>query len=225
MSQSFAITSRLRLPKEDAFGRMIPKSKIYQHGGANTSLKELFVEHVEKVVHASVLTTKTTNLPAKGYVKEIHIISIIQRTDKLPIRIIEAIDKAIAYPVVFACCYNGKLQYAAAYKQPSESDKNKWVTGEYFFSDWLKPDSQEQDLPLALDLQSLYEQLVSALVNIRGRQGETVNQLAERAETLRIKQNQAETLQKKIHKEKQYNRKVDLNRELKQLGKEIEGLK
>ena len=225
MTQSFAITSRLRLPKDDAFGRMIPKGKIYKHAGAGAKLKDLFVQHVEKVVHASILTTKTVNLPAKDHVKEIHILSIIQRTKQLPVRILEAIDKAVAYPTVFTCCYKNKVQYAAGFKRPSESDKSKWVTGEYFFSDWIKTNSTEQDLPLALDLQSLYGQLIAALVNLKSRPGETIGQLVERAEILRIKQGQAEKLQNRIHRQKQYNRKVELNRELKQLNKEIEGLK
>ena len=42
---------------------------------------------------------------------------------------------------------------------------------------------------------------------------------------LRIKQGQADKLQSKIHMQKQYNRKVELNWELKELNKEIEGLK
>ena len=225
MSQSFAITSRLRLPKDDVFGRIIPKGKIYQHAGAGTKLKDLFVQHVGKILHASILTTKTVNLPAKGYVKEIHIISIIQRTKQLPVRIIEAIDKAIAYPTIFICCYKDKIQYVAGFKRSSESDSSKWVIGEYFFSDWIKADSSEKDLPLALDLQSLYGQLIAALIDIKSRPGEGASQLAERAEMLRIKQGQADKLQKKVHKEKQYNRKVELNRELKQLNKEIGGLK
>lgn len=224
MSQGFVITSRLRLPKDDAFGRMIPKGKIYQYARAGTKLKDLFVQHVEKIVHASILTTKTVNLPAKDHVKEIHVISVIQRTKILPARILEAIDKAVAYPTVFICCYKNKIQYAAGFKRPSESDKSKWVTTEYFFSNWIKTNSDEQDFPLALDLQSLYEQLVAALINLNSLPGETIVQLAERAETLRIKQGQADKLQNKIHKEKQYNHKVELNRELKQLNKEIEGL-
>ena len=225
MNQGFAITSRLRLPRDNAFGRMIPKGKIYQHAGASTKLKELFVQHVEKIVHVSILATKTTNLPAKGCVKEIHILSIIQRTKQLPVRIIEAIDKAIAYPTIFICCYKDKIQYVAGFKRSSESDKTKWVTGEYFFSDWIKANSTGQDLPLALDLQSLYEQLIAALIAIKYRPGEDIGQLAARAESLRIKQSQTDKLDKRIHKEKQYNRKVELNRELKQLSKEIEELK
>ena len=34
-------------PRASAFGRVIPKTKIYEHAGANTGLKELFVREVD----------------------------------------------------------------------------------------------------------------------------------------------------------------------------------
>ena len=33
-------------PKQAEFGRVLPKNKIYEHSGANTRLKDLFVEQV-----------------------------------------------------------------------------------------------------------------------------------------------------------------------------------
>ena len=37
-------------PKQAEFGRVLPKNKIYEHSGANTRLKDLFVEQVEQIV-------------------------------------------------------------------------------------------------------------------------------------------------------------------------------
>jgi len=37
-------------PAQAAFGRTLPKSKIYEHSGANTRLKGLFVKQVEQIV-------------------------------------------------------------------------------------------------------------------------------------------------------------------------------
>ena len=33
----------INYPKQAAFGRTLPKNKIYEHSGANTRLKDLFV--------------------------------------------------------------------------------------------------------------------------------------------------------------------------------------
>ena len=49
---------------------MLPKNKIYEHSGANTRLKDLFVEQVEQIVWQYKLAPETINLPAKPGVPE-----------------------------------------------------------------------------------------------------------------------------------------------------------
>jgi hypothetical protein len=47
MSQSARFESNtafIYYPKQAVFGRTLPKNKIYEHSGANTRLKDLFVE-------------------------------------------------------------------------------------------------------------------------------------------------------------------------------------
>ncbi|NDS15430.1 DUF4391 domain-containing protein, partial [Escherichia coli] len=53
MSQPIQFESNIALinyPKQAAFGRTLPKNKIYEHSGANTRLKDLFIEQVELIV-------------------------------------------------------------------------------------------------------------------------------------------------------------------------------
>ena len=38
------MSALIAYPKQAAFGRVLPKNKIYEHSGANTRLKDLFVE-------------------------------------------------------------------------------------------------------------------------------------------------------------------------------------
>ena len=52
-------------PKQAEFGRVLPKNKIYEHSGANTRLKDLFVEQVEQIVWRYKLAPETINLAAK----------------------------------------------------------------------------------------------------------------------------------------------------------------
>jgi hypothetical protein len=40
----------INYPKQAAFGRVLPKNKIYEHSSANTRLKDLFVEQVEQII-------------------------------------------------------------------------------------------------------------------------------------------------------------------------------
>ena len=66
----------INYPKQAAFGRTLPKNKIYEHSGANTRLKDLFVEQVEQIVWQYKLAPETINLPAKPGVPELQIFSI-----------------------------------------------------------------------------------------------------------------------------------------------------
>ena len=49
-------------PKQAEFGRVLPKNKIYEHSGANTRLKDLFVEQVDQIVWRYKLAPETINL-------------------------------------------------------------------------------------------------------------------------------------------------------------------
>src|SRR5699024_6695750 len=51
-------------PPAAAFGRVIPKNKIYEHAGANTALKDLFVREVDQIVWSHKLAPETINLAA-----------------------------------------------------------------------------------------------------------------------------------------------------------------
>jgi hypothetical protein len=53
----------INYPKQAAFGRTLPKNKIYEHSGANTRLKDLFVEQVEQIVWQYKLAPKRSTCP------------------------------------------------------------------------------------------------------------------------------------------------------------------
>ena len=49
-------------PKSAAFGRVLPKTKIYDHARATARLKQLFVDQVEQVIWRFKLAPETINL-------------------------------------------------------------------------------------------------------------------------------------------------------------------
>ena len=66
-------------PKAAAFGRVVPKSRIYEHAGASTALRDLFVTQVDQIVWKYKLAPETTNLAATKAVSEIQVFSISLR--------------------------------------------------------------------------------------------------------------------------------------------------
>lgn len=212
-------------PKAAEFGRKIAKSKIYQHASPSTKVKNLFVQQVEKITWAYKLSSATINLPASDGVQEIQVFTISLRTGDLSQDVLNAIDKAIPSPILFELKYRGKIRYAASYKRPSEADKAKWVISSYFQSDWIKDDTKASELPVVLNMGALYQSFLSSLSPLPFRKGEKLDSLVSRVDLLRVKEREAEKLESRIKKEKQFNRRVELNRDLNILKKEIKRLK
>jgi hypothetical protein len=211
-------------PKQAAFGRTLPKNKIYEHSGANTRLKDLFVEQVEQIVWQYKLAPETINLPAKPGVPELQIFLIQLKTEELNLDILRCIDGAVQFPIIFELGFGGRTQVVAAYKRPNESDANRWVLSEYFATEWLPSEVQRTAMPLALDLGSLYEQVLQRLIPLPARQPENLPDLVARVEQVAAKQREVEKAASKLAKEKQFNRKVEINACLRQLKTELEQL-
>lgn len=211
-------------PKQAAFGRTLPKNKIYEHSGANTRLQRLFVEQVERIVWQYKLAPETINLPARPGVPEIQIFSIQLKSTELHEDVLRCIDGAVQFPIIFELSFDGRTQVIAAYKRPNESDASRWVLSDYFATAWLPSDCERTAMPLALDLGSLYEQALHRLIPTPARPQESLADLVARVEQVAAKQREVEKAASRLAKEKQFNRKVEINAHLRQLKNELEHL-
>lgn len=217
-------TALLNYPKQAAFGRVLPKNKIYEHSGANTRLKELFVEQVEQIVWQYKLAPETINLSAKPEVPEVQVFRIGLKTEELSVDVLKCIDGAVQFPIVYELEHEGKVKVIAAHKRPSEADASKWVVSDYFSTAWIPANSQRGAMPLALDLAGLYEVLLQRLIPLPPRDRESFTALVERLVCVRTKQREIEQARAKLTKEKQFNRKVEINATLRQLNNELKEL-
>jgi len=218
------MSALIAYPKQAAFGRVLPKNKIYEHSGANTRLKDLFVKQVEQIVWQYKLAPETLHLPARPGVPEIQIFSIQLKTPDLHGDVLRCIDGAIPFPIVFELSFDGRTQVTAAYKRPNEADASRWVLSDYFASGWLPTDSERTPMPVALHLGGLYEQLLHRLMPWPARPQETLAELVARVEQAQAKQRELDKTQARLAKEKQFNRKVEINATLRQLTHELQGL-
>lgn len=216
-------------PKQAAFGRVLPKNKIYEHSGANTRLQRLFVEQVEQIVWQYKLAPETINLPARPGVPEIQVFSIQLKSADLHEDVIRCIDGAVKFPILFELHQGqgdqAKTQVVAAYKRPSEVDASRWVLSRsYFTSDWMPAATARTAMPLALDMAHLYAALLQGLMPLPARPQETLPDWIARIEQAKAKRREVEKIQAKLAKEKQFNRKVEINATLRQLTSELEQL-
>lgn len=228
MSQSARFgsnTAFIYYPKQAVFGHTLPKNKIYEHSGANTRLKDLFVEQVEQIVWQYKLAPETINLPARPGVPELQVFSIQLKTSELNLDVLRCIDGAVQFPIIFELSFNGRTKVIAAYKRPNESDASRWVMSDYFTTAWLPSDYERAAMPLALDLGGLYELMLHRLIPTPARPQESLADLVARVELIAAKQREVEKAASRLAKEKQFNRKVEINAKLRILKIELEKLK
>ncbi len=223
MTQSVP-SALFNFPPQAKVGRVLPKSKIYQHGRVSAALRERFVGQVEQITWQYKLAPETINLPARSGIAEIEIFDIALKTDALDEDVLRAVDRAIPLPIVFQLQHGQRIRMVAAHKRPSAAEAGKWVIDGYFAGAWLPADAERQPLPIALDLYSLYEQLLRSLLPQAARPGESLPEQVERLTRLRSMQNEFRKLEARLHREIQFNRKVALNAELRKIGANMENL-
>lgn len=211
-------------PKQAFFGRTVPKNKIYEKTRVSSSLRQKFVKQIDKIVWQYKLSPETVNLPSRKSVPEIEVFTIQLREADLREEILRTIDNAIPFPIIYELVFDGKVKTKAAFKRPSGADSSKWVTDIYFESGWHKIDAKRKPLPVALDLARLYEQLLRELMPTAPISGEQIAEQVARLGQIRSKQFEADKLESRMRKEKQFNRKVELNVELRKLKNQIEEL-
>lgn len=211
-------------PKKAIFGRVLPKNKIYERGSPSTKVKDLFVRQVEQIVWKYKLAPETINIPATKFVPEIQVFSINLKGGELKEDVLRCIDRAIPYPIFYEIYYDNKCRIMAAHKRPNEADSAKWVVSHYFETKWIAGNKPRKPLPVALDLEALYEELLSPLIPYEPREGECLRDRVERAEMIHARQQELAKTEARLSQEKQFNRKVAINAEIRTLSNQIKEL-
>jgi len=211
-------------PKQAEFNRVLPKSKIYEHGKPTRAVRDGFVAQINQIVWQYKLAPETINLPSRPGVPEIEIFSLELKTPEVSEDVMRCIDKAIPLPIFYNLTFEGRVKTVAAYKRPSDADASRWVVDAYFASPWQPADGERSALPVALDMAGLYEQMLRRLMPFPARSGETLKDHVERLSQLRSRQTEYARLEARLHKEKQFNRKVELNSQLRTIKTGIDTL-
>lgn len=212
-------------PQKAAYGRILPKTKIYQYAGPSTAMKDLFVRQVDQIAWAYKLAPETINIPATKAVPEIEVFTITLKTGELKEDVLRCIDKAIPFPILFELSFDGKVKAVACYKRPNEADGAKWVLSGYFETPWLAMNAPRKSLPITLDLAALYAELLRAIIPHPAKQGESLQDHIARVDTIRARQQEVTKAETRLTREKQFNRKVEINAKIRTMETEIADLK
>ena len=211
-------------PEKAAFNRVLPKTKIYANAKPSKSIKDKFVSQISEITWKYKLSPETTNLAARGGFTEIQVFEIELKEPELSIDVLAVIDKAIPYPIFFQLRYDDQVKGIAAFKRPAEDGSGAWVIEEYFESGWTDATTPATPLPVALDLKALYEQMLLTYIALPPCNGESFASLVERIRQIRKCRRELKALEAKMNSEKQFNRKVELNANVRSLQSQLTAL-
>ena len=215
-----------KFPQQAKVDRLIPKNKFYEQGKANTKIEQLFVDQVENIRWAYKLASSTIHLQDQEDLKEIQIFRVKSRVEDLDVSILSFIDKLILTPIIFEVVYQDKVKVVATYKRLNQADKTKAVIGQYYASEWLE-DHDRVELPLYLKLADLYEHFIAQILPITSSEDSgddesvSIELKLQKAQQLESLQKQLDKLKSKLRNEKQFNRRVELNKQLQNLQLQI----
>lgn len=209
-------------PDKTRLDRVVAKQKVLAHVKGSNKLRERFRDEVEQITWHAKIAPSTLNIPSTKDVPELQVFVINLKGEVLHDEVLSAIDHAIPFPIVFELQGPSGVCVKAAYKRPNQADANKWVTDDsYLSSGWHAEDIERHPLPPAIHLKALYHQWLSEMIPTPKRVGECLEEQLARFSAASALEKQAEKLEKRLRNTKQFNRRVELNAELRGIREQI----
>lgn len=209
----------LGLPVSTEFNKRIPKQKFYENIAVTPAMKKAFVEQIRIIYWRNKIATTTLNLAAGEQVTEIEVFEVRLSAPELDESVLRQIDREIPYHILFLLEYEGKYRAVIGYKE-AVVGKTAFKVNRYYSTDWM----DEDDLPVHLEgltLDAVYENFVRQIAGDVLGAGESISlkDSVEQQKQREQLEKQIVALEAKIRKEKQLNRRMEMNTELKKLRK------
>lgn len=222
----------LNIPDNCLLGNSIYKKLFYEKADLTASDKSLFTDTINKITWLYCLKPETINIAGyKDGVREypeIEVLEVLLHKDYRLKRIAEIIMRTIPYPMLLIFKLEDKSLFYVAHQRVNQNDSSKNTIEEFIATDWLESDNA---LFAKLDIKqmrftnfyALYSDIVDAISiynlsiikptedNITGAEARELS-----AEIAAIEQ-EIVSLRSRLKKESQFNRRMELNIEIKNL--------
>ena len=201
----------LGLPRTTEVNRRIAKEKLYANATLTPQSREMIKDQIESIIWRNKLADSTVGISKGEDIKEIQVFEIQIRQRNLDKRVLPAIAKAIPYKILFVLVFGDEVQ--------------AWIeaSGTLYSTDW----QPLMEIPLkfeGLNLDAVYENLARQISGGRlGTDGD-IDEAVDRDKRKHKLERDIAVLEKKLLREKQFNKQIELNGELKRLIKELEEL-
>ena len=203
----------LNFPSTTTVNKPVPKNAFYGRS-CDSSLREFLTREFEGIVWLYKLAPATLNVEDGEYVHEIDVFYCRMKEDKYSIKPFSAMDELLPRHTIFIIEYGGKFDLLMHHKEMSVvHGEQKWKCG---------VGELKRDIRIDADTLNIQGQSMDAVYN--GLSASTKEEYKEQVDLrkqIESIQKQIISLQKRIKAEKQFNRQMELNTEVRQFRKEM----
>ena len=212
----------LGFPVSTEFNKRIPKQKFYENLDGSPALRRVFVDQIKLVYWRNKLAASTLNIAAGDTVTEVEVFEVRLNEPQLDEAVLKQIDKEIPYHILFILTCDGKTQAWIGYKEAAASGSNAFKVSRYYHTDWVPEDELHLSID-GLNMDVVYESLLRQIAGdtLQSDSGESLKESVARDEKKKQLEKQIAALEGRMRKEKQLNRRMEMNAELKKLRKEL----
>lgn len=200
------------LPEAAFVNKFIAKSKFYEKATLSTRLQNEFINKIQRITWKYKLAESTIGISKTEAVTEIQIFEIELKEQTIPKNVLKVIDKSIPYRILYLFSYKTDFAFGIILKDETYKEN-------YYFSDW---NEDKQFDFTGIDLETVYRNLIKTFIKIEPQQNAEFNEIIEFDSQVKALKTDIKTLQNKIKKEKQFNRKVDMNKILLEKKNQLE---
>lgn len=198
----------IELPKGCIVDKFIPKKIFYEKISLSSNLKQEFVDKIDKIYWKYKISEDTLNISKTENVEEIEIFELTLKEKVNCQNIIKVITRNIPYIILFEICYNDEVQYAIKHND------------DIYFTNWNEKINFNFN---GIDLNVVYENIIRNITNI-SEQSNNIDEELKKCKKLKRIQKEIERIENKMKAEKQFNKKVELNKSILELKKQKEEL-
>lgn len=210
----------LNFPSTTLVNKPVPKNAFYVRSN-DSSLREFLTREFESIVWLYKLAPATLNVEDGEHVHEIDVFHCRMKENKYSIKPFCAMDGLLPRHTIFIIEHNGKFDLLMHPKEMAVAKgEQKWKCG----VSELKCDIQIGTDTLSIQGQSMdtvYNGLLSQISGLSASTKEEYKEQVDLRKQIESIQKQVVALQKRIKAEKQFNRQMELNAEIRRLKKEI----
>ena len=208
------INDKFKVPHHALVNKFIAKTRFYERATLSSKLQNEFIKKIQKITWKYKLAENTIGISKTDSVTEIQVFEIELKEQVIPKNVLKVIDKAIPYQILYQFVYKDSVAYGITLKGPllrNMAEKESAAVWNYYFSEW------NEDLNFdftGIDLEKVYQKVIKAFINNEAKNRGDFDAIIETDNQIKHLEKEIETLGSKIKKEKQFNRKVELNKTL-----------